>query len=217
MNMESNTLSPPFIPTPQAVGLIHIGKWCVCVVNHYADDYSHKTLDYLPVQPVVQWAGADWGSAQAVLQTENARRLYGIREFLPPDISGMTASKTATLYIRLDRSQRYLAHLIGHSLVADSVEVHTVEQAVRWQQDWDQALAQYQHQTRALAWWQHCGLEEISEPGITERRRQPQCKPTMIQELEMIHELSEYGRHRNHSHAHHRCGYQRPRSPHSHG
>jgi len=197
MSTESDTPSPPFIPTAQPVGFIHMGKW----------------------EALVKWAEADWDSAQTALQAENQRCLYGIREFLTPDIFAVTASKTAALYIRLDRASRYLAHLIGHSLAADKVDKHTVEQRVQRQADWDHALAQYQHQSRALAWWQRCGLEEISEPGITERRRQPQPKPTIIQELEMIHQLSGHGRNCQHSHshsAHCHCRCSRPRK-HTHG
>jgi len=201
-----------YIPTPQPVGFIHLGSLCVCVVKHYADDYSQKTLDYFPAQALVQWAQQDWDSAQVALQAENMRCLYGIREFITPDILGVTVAKDAQLYLRLDRSQRYLAHLISERLAADSVELHAAQQALQWQADWDQALAQYQHQQRALMWWQRCGLEEITEPGINERRRQQrQSKPTMI------HELSGHGRNRPHSHSHsHHCLCHRSRN-HTHG
>jgi len=37
--------------------------------------------------------GADWDSAQVALQVENIRYLYGIREFLTPQIIGVTAAK----------------------------------------------------------------------------------------------------------------------------
>jgi len=117
----------------------------------------------------------------------------------------------------LDRSQRYLAHLCADHLAADNVERYTVERLVQLQTDWDQALAQYQHSQRALAWWRRCGLDEITEPGISERRRQAQPKPTMIQELEMIHQLSGHGRNCQHSHSHsHHCRCQRSRN-HTHG
>jgi len=86
---------------------------------------------------------------------------------------------------------------------------------VQRQQDWDQALAQYQHQQCALAWWRRSGLEEITEPGITERRRPPRSKPTMIQELEMIHGLSGHGKYLN-PYKHPACTGHRSRN-HQHG
>jgi len=49
----------------------------------------------------------------------------------------------------------------------------------------------------ALRLWQRSGMDELIHP----EPKRPRSKPTMFQELDMIHELSEHGKQRNHTHS----------------
>jgi len=205
----------PAFDRAEPAGFIYFRQRNVLVVRHESK-LTLETTEYTEAKPLVEATQFAWEAAQTVLKRKDAAALCGKKELLPPEIATETPvnqPENPRLYLCLEDVRFFLTRLstdglhedeeINHGVITDSLIV---------QGQWVKALRQYQRHAMAMRLWQRSGMDELIHP----EPKRPRAKPTMLQEIDLMHELNQQGRYGSHSHAHRCCCGQRQRS-HQHG
>lgn len=75
---------------------------------------EYDGIEYVPAKPFCDLSEVDWKGAKRTLQRGDNAVLYGVKRLNPPQIDargGDITPRNEVLYLRLDRSQMYLARI----------------------------------------------------------------------------------------------------------
>lgn len=163
--MNSNAVSknePAVLATSQPVGFIRFHGLTLLVVEVDA-------IQYVPAKPIVDLLGLDWRNQRTAIQTGDNAVLYGSRRLISPVINAVSGGditplppsgnraaddldtenlsqigdRRTDLYIRLDRSQMFLAR-VNTSRVRSHGNVDAANYLLALQIEWAEALHAYQ-------------------------------------------------------------------------
>lgn len=209
MNLSTASKNDPAVlVTCQPVDLIRFHGLTLVVVET-------GLIQYAPIKPIIDLLGLDWRNQRTAIQTGDNAVLYGSRRLISPIINAVSGGditplppsgngaaddlntenlsqigdRRTDLYIRLDRTQMFLAR-VNTSRVRSHGNVDAANYLLRLQIEWAEALHAYEIHGVAIkegAMAERKLLGELMKNRVLAAPREKRAFDNMI--ADMLHEL----------------------------